>query len=308
MTTTTLKILALIFMTIDHIGEFLLVTPIFLRWIGRLAYPIFAFCCVQGFLHTRNQKKYLFRLYAAGILMAVVLCILNALFSNGLENQIKNNIFTTLFQFVLLMWVIENKSKRNVIRYILYQILMLAVIWGIVILWEYMDAPWWVENILIGIFHNLFYHEGTLFFSIVGLAFYIPYKIKKNGTLKQYNIMGTVFYIVVAAMFTMINYFDIYTRIFVRLRWFFGADNFIFVLYEKIMVILGVRAMELETFTSYTIRDMFQQEYQWMMIFAAPFFLLYNGKRGKGSKWFFYMYYITHIVILVLIRYHYCYA
>jgi len=75
MSTITLKIIAVIFMTIDHIGEFFPDTPIYLRWAGRLAYPIFAFCCVQGFLHTRNQKKYLLRLYAAGVLMGVILCI-----------------------------------------------------------------------------------------------------------------------------------------------------------------------------------------------------------------------------------------
>ncbi len=34
MTTTILKILAVIFMTIDHVGEFLPDTPIFFRWIG----------------------------------------------------------------------------------------------------------------------------------------------------------------------------------------------------------------------------------------------------------------------------------
>ncbi|MCI8716957.1 MAG: hypothetical protein HFH64_02155 [Lachnospiraceae bacterium] len=313
MTTTTLKILAVIFMTIDHIGEFLPDTPILLRWIGRIAYPVFAFCCVQGFLHTRNQKKYLFRLYVAGVLMAVVLCILNAFFSSGLhETQVKNNIFTTLFQFVLLMWVIENKSRKNIIRYVLYQILMLAAIWGmvwgIVILEEYIEVPWWIENILIGLFHNLFYHEGSLFFSIVGLAFYIPYKIKKNGTLKQYNMIGAVFYVAAVAIFVSINYLDIYTRILFWLRRFFGADSFIFMIYENIMVILGVGDMELNTFTSYTARDMFLQEYQWMMIFAVPLFLFYNGKRGKGSRYFFYIYYVTHIAVLFLIRYYYCYA
>ncbi len=312
MTTTILKILAVIFMTIDHVGEFLPDTPIFFRWIGRLAYPVFAFCCVQGFLHTRNQKKYLFRLYAAGVLMAVVLCILNAFFSSGLhETQVKNNIFTTLFQFVLLMWVIENRSRKNIIRYVLYQILMLCAIWGtvwgVIALEEYIKVPWWIENILLGLFHNLFYHEGSLFFSIVGLAFYIPYKIKKNGTLKQYNRMGVVFYTAAVAVFTIINCFDVYTRVLFRLRQFFGEDSFIYAIYKNLMVILGTGDMELNTFISYTIKDMFLQEYQWMMIFAAPLFLVYNGKRGKGSKYFFYIYYVIHIVILFFIRY-YCYV
>lgn len=32
-------------------------------------------------------------------------------------------------------------------------------------------------------------------------------------------------------------------------------------------------------------------EYQWMMIAARPFILLYNGKKGKGYKQFFYLFY-----------------
>ena len=118
--------------------------------------------------------------------------------------------------------------------------------------------------------------------------------------------MGVVFYTAVVAVFTIINCFDVYTRVLFRLRQFFGVDSFIYAIYKNLMVILGTGDMELNTFISYTIKDMFLQEYQWMMIFAAPLFLVYNGKRGKGSKYFFYIYYVTHIVILFFIRY-YCY-
>lgn len=47
-------------------------------------------------------------------------------------------------------------------------------------------------------------------------------------------------------------------------------------------------------------------DYQWMMIFATPFFFLYNGKRGLGSelaKWFFYIFYPAHIWIIYIIYY-----
>ena len=33
-----------------------------LTWVGRLAYPIFAFMLVEGYFHTRNLKKYMGRL------------------------------------------------------------------------------------------------------------------------------------------------------------------------------------------------------------------------------------------------------
>lgn len=42
-------------------------------------------------------------------------------------------------------------------------------------------------------------------------------------------------------------------------------------------------------------------KYQWLMIFVIPFFLLYNGKKGKNFKWFYYIFYPLHIWLLYLI-------
>jgi hypothetical protein len=38
--------------------------------------------------------------------------------------------------------------------------------------------------------------------------------------------------------------------------------------------------------------------FQWLMVFAVIPMLLYNGKRGRGGKYFFYAYYPAHIYIL----------
>jgi hypothetical protein len=40
---------------------------------------------------------------------------------------------------------------------------------------------------------------------------------------------------------------------------------------------------------------------QWMQVFALPFILMYNGKRGPNIKKFFYIFYPVHIWILFLI-------
>ncbi|MDR2770663.1 MAG: conjugal transfer protein TraX [Clostridiales Family XIII bacterium] len=40
---------------------------------------------------------------------------------------------------------------------------------------------------------------------------------------------------------------------------------------------------------------------QWMMLFAAIPLLMYNGERGKGNKYFFYIFYPAHIYIFYII-------
>lgn len=41
--------------------------------------------------------------------------------------------------------------------------------------------------------------------------------------------------------------------------------------------------------------------FQWMMIFVLPFLWAYNGKKGKGMKWFYYLFYPLHIWLLYIV-------
>ena len=65
---TRLKLLAMVLMLVDHIGMVLLPGHRWLRIVGRLAMPIFAFCVAEGFTHTRDRKRYCLRLALFGLL------------------------------------------------------------------------------------------------------------------------------------------------------------------------------------------------------------------------------------------------
>lgn len=42
---------------------------------------------------------------------------------------------------------------------------------------------------------------------------------------------------------------------------------------------------------------------QWMMVFAVIPLMLYNGRQGRKSKWFFYIFYPAHIYVLYMLSY-----
>ena len=52
-----LKIIALISMVIDHVGVMLFPNALWLRCLGRISLPIFAYMIAEGCHHTRNPKK-----------------------------------------------------------------------------------------------------------------------------------------------------------------------------------------------------------------------------------------------------------
>ena len=72
-----LKIMAIVFMTIDHIGLFMEnyenleeIAMIF-RIIGRLSFPLIIFLLVEGIRHTKDVGKYFFRLSLVALVFLI---------------------------------------------------------------------------------------------------------------------------------------------------------------------------------------------------------------------------------------------
>ena len=110
-THSTLKIIAVLFMCLDHIYTYIGLTtgihvPIWFGYLGKLSAPIFFYLIVEGFYHTRSRKNYLKRLFGIGLLMIGVDLVLD----------IHNNIFLSLGLGVVMMCFIErvkqSKEKR----------------------------------------------------------------------------------------------------------------------------------------------------------------------------------------------------
>ena len=54
-----LKIIGMITMAIDHVGFYLLPQYPFLRIIGRIAFPIFAFTTAESMQYSKHKERYI---------------------------------------------------------------------------------------------------------------------------------------------------------------------------------------------------------------------------------------------------------
>jgi hypothetical protein len=98
-----LKWIAIITMTIDHIGATLYPELAILRYVGRLSFPLFCYLLVLGFESTRNVSNYFMRLFLfASISQAPFYLAL------GIEPFESLNIFFTLSSGLLFIYFYQN--------------------------------------------------------------------------------------------------------------------------------------------------------------------------------------------------------
>lgn len=107
---SALKLLAVITMFIDHgaliFSAFLSGRVVYvLRQVGRLAFPIFCFLAAEGYVHTRNKKRYAWSLLLFALLSEVPF---DLMLSGNWFYMGKQDIYFTLFFGVLMMFFYEN--------------------------------------------------------------------------------------------------------------------------------------------------------------------------------------------------------
>ena len=110
MSSFVLKIIAVVTMFIDHLGYIIWGRVTFFNYIGRLAFPIFAFQISEGYLHTKNLKKYFLRL----IIIAIVSQIPYSLFLSTYSNDYTSpNIFFTLISGLLSITIYDKLKEKD---------------------------------------------------------------------------------------------------------------------------------------------------------------------------------------------------
>lgn len=107
MSSFTLKIIGIITMLLDHIG-FVFYSPSFLRVIGRIAFPIFAFQAVIGYEHTKDKKKHLLKLFIFGLISQIPFSLMHIISKSALAL----NVMFTIFLGLLAISIFNEFEKK----------------------------------------------------------------------------------------------------------------------------------------------------------------------------------------------------
>jgi len=266
-----LKVIAMVFMTLDHVGIFLLnlqntqqIGEIF-RYFGRLAFPLFIFIIVEGVRHTKHFGKYALKL---GILAAIFL-IGQVVFYYAINNKVES-FYSPILDVLIVavtIYLLKRKDKFSflsilTIGYIITSFVVVNVekSQNINILWMpfYLRLPYALFDILLALG---FYYSKPL----------AKVMLKNSGSNVE-NLVDTPYESYVE---NIINAFIVLVVVL-----------FFYLLFKA----RGI---------SYFFYD-----YQAMAAIACVPLLFYNGLRGYDKKWFkygAYLYLPLHILIIYLI-------
>ena len=123
---TMLKIIAMVSMVSDHVGDLFFPGVMWLRMIGRLAMPIFSFCIAEGYAHTRDKNRYLLR-------MGIFALISEVPFDLAFEGKVgfgHQNIMLTFFLSILALKIfdlIRGEEPRNIGKTVLGTLAVLVM-------------------------------------------------------------------------------------------------------------------------------------------------------------------------------------
>lgn len=194
---TSLKIIAMISMIIDHVGDNFFPEQTWMRIIGRIAFPIFAFCIAEGFSHTHDRRKYLLRM---GIFACISEIPFDLVTSGKILEFTHQNIMITFFWSILALICFEkiNERKTKSARFCGIAVLMIFAVGSLLLGMDYNflavgliciyyflrnKAPVW-NHVAAMVYHVILRNVGIYLYGLLGFLPLFLYNGKRGRGLK----------------------------------------------------------------------------------------------------------------------------
>ncbi len=220
LTSNMLRILAMCFMICDHLWAKVVPGNDWMTYVGRMTFPIFAFMISEGFIHTSNLKKYIFRLLGFAVVSEIPF---NLFYGGSWFYPYHQNVMFTLLLGLLAIMLIDKARKEKTKKTIIKSVLLLIPIclgafigfpdygfWGfltVVMFYLFRDFPFaWLAQLVAMVLMNLILFEGqqvplelfgeTHYIAIQGFAVFslIPIWLYGGKKGKSSKIMQYGFY------------------------------------------------------------------------------------------------------------------
>lgn len=310
-TGTTLKMIAIVAMFIDHVAAILLsaiyvsMIPVFhssqeseqwfaqngsvemiydlynaMRGIGRFGFPLFAFLIVEGFQHTRSVIKYALRL---GIFALLSELPFNLGLTSVLFFPYYQNVFFTLLLGLLCLvcmhYVGEEKKDCKKLGFLFYPAALLA-------------GPFVTYMVL----HD--FSVSTLFPQIVRDNLWIAVGASAAVSVAIFVILGRKWDLARRNAFSgMILSTVLFCALGDLLRTDYGAGGVL-----SIAILYVLRGNRILAFFVACAELTMLSKSEFMAFLMLIPIALYNGERGmKINKYFFYAFYPVHLGLLYLL-------
>lgn len=182
-----LKVLACVFMFIDHVGAFLYPDLLYLRGLGRLAFPIFAYLIVDGFFHTHDLKKYAFRLFALASLWQIPTAFF-ILHGDFAPSEPINVIFT-LFVGLYCIYLLDNEDFKT---------LFLVLITSIIFDYFHIGLQYGTYGLAIIISCYCVRYEDYKFIYLFGITFILSFLMYALRIYPFYQVLSSFAFIIIS--------------------------------------------------------------------------------------------------------------
>lgn len=186
MTAYALRLIAIITMLFDHTSYLIYNGHLsWMNYIGRIAFPIFAFQISEGYIHTHNLKKYFLRLIVFALISQVPYALFHYCF---FSNANLNIIFTlilgllsiTIYDMFSNKYTANDKNKSNQFS---YRLLGLLIVISISVFAHIFKFDYKFYGVFIIFLFYLFRSNKLLMnisVTIMTIIYYMPYFMASN--------------------------------------------------------------------------------------------------------------------------------